>query len=237
MQPVPAAPAPFANSVGLFPHDPTFADCTASNRTTCAMAWAVRLVSSTDISIYGAGLYNFFQNYDQSCLDVEKCQSRLFQTIDSGPVYVLNLVTKATLEMVSPDIGLPVLSPDNQMPDQFVAVVAAWMALANHEGGTGITNDTVHLSPASATILPLPCTTVGPTATFTLTPECVADVCNLPTNYGVQNKPPVCIEPSLSFYCSYPYVHCVSSILKGRRMHVQLCILRSMTHLANENKI
>lgn len=108
MQPLPAAPAPFTNSVGLFPNDPDFADCTSSNRATCAMAWAVRLVSSTNIAIYGAGLYNFFQNYDQSCLGNEHCQSKLFQTIDSGPVYVLNLVTKATQEMVN----LPSSSPE-----------------------------------------------------------------------------------------------------------------------------
>ncbi|KAF2793031.1 glycoside hydrolase family 55 protein [Melanomma pulvis-pyrius CBS 109.77] len=188
-QPIPAAPAPFTSSLGTFASDPTFSDCSASNITTCAMAWAVRLVGSTNVIVYGAGLYNFFQNYDQACIGSENCQSRIFQTEDSGPVYVLNLVTKASYEMASPSIGTPIISDDNQLPSQFVAVVAAWLGLADVQGGQG-GNDTAHLSPTTASILPLPCTTVPPSSTFTLSAACATDVCNLPANSGSQNVPP-----------------------------------------------
>ncbi|KAH8671422.1 pectate lyase superfamily protein-domain-containing protein [Xylariales sp. PMI_506] len=73
-QPVPAAPDPWLSSLGLFPNDPVFEDCSDSS---CSEAWALRVVDSTDIVIYGAGLYSFFSNYDLSCNVIEhgSCQS------------------------------------------------------------------------------------------------------------------------------------------------------------------
>ena len=44
--------------------DPTFT-CAAGSKS-CAKAWGLRIVDSSDVLIYGAGLYSFFDNYDQS---------------------------------------------------------------------------------------------------------------------------------------------------------------------------
>ena len=41
--------------------DPDFADCVALN---CARTWGLRLVNSTNIFVYAAGLYNFFENWN-----------------------------------------------------------------------------------------------------------------------------------------------------------------------------
>ncbi|KAI0647237.1 exo-beta-1,3-glucanase [Trametes meyenii] len=84
-QPVPAAPAPF--SVNSAFHDPSFSSSQTSG-------WAVHITNSQDILIFGAGLYSFFQNYGQACLDSNSCQSQLFD-IDAGSsvsVYSLSTV-------------------------------------------------------------------------------------------------------------------------------------------------
>ncbi|CAK7273397.1 hypothetical protein SEPCBS57363_005632, partial [Sporothrix epigloea] len=88
-QPNPPAPAPF-NPVNTAIYDPDFAlDCSAAtddNEGTlpgsppCAMAWGLRLVNSQNISVYSAGLYSFFNNYDTSCSapgNGELCQARM----------------------------------------------------------------------------------------------------------------------------------------------------------------
>ncbi len=77
-QPTPGAHQPF--TIGTFPEDPTFSDCAAPD-TSCDKSWALRILKSTDVFIYSAGMYSFFgQNYDQACLAGEDCQKRLVQT-------------------------------------------------------------------------------------------------------------------------------------------------------------
>jgi hypothetical protein len=48
----PKAPAPF--TAGLFPNDPTFADCDASSLT-CAVSWALRIIDSNTVYSLGSG--------------------------------------------------------------------------------------------------------------------------------------------------------------------------------------
>ncbi|KAH8646744.1 pectate lyase superfamily protein-domain-containing protein, partial [Xylariales sp. PMI_506] len=93
-QPSPLAPAPFELSVGAFSNDPTFGSCDPATAT-CARAWALRIINSTDILIYGAGFYSFFQNYDQTCLNdgSQTCQDRLIDISYSERVYIYDLVT------------------------------------------------------------------------------------------------------------------------------------------------
>lgn len=43
---------------GTFTNDPTFANCDSD--LTCTEAWALRILHCSDIYIYGAGFYNFF---------------------------------------------------------------------------------------------------------------------------------------------------------------------------------
>jgi hypothetical protein len=65
-QPSPAAPAPFTVNPTL--HDPDFATTCAGQSGNCANAWGLRIVNSNHISVYGAGLYSFFNDYSTSTL-------------------------------------------------------------------------------------------------------------------------------------------------------------------------
>ncbi|KJR86111.1 glucan 1,3-beta-glucosidase [Sporothrix schenckii 1099-18] len=91
-QPNPPAPAPF-NPVNITIHDPDFdKDCNPAvvnsqgqlpGNPPCAMAWGLRIVNSQNVSVYGAGLYSFFNNYDTSCSapgNGELCQARMVYT-------------------------------------------------------------------------------------------------------------------------------------------------------------
>ncbi|KAG8427490.1 hypothetical protein J3459_006668 [Metarhizium acridum] len=122
-QPSPHAPAPF--SPGIFPNDPTFKDCSASS-TQCAMAWALRLIHSTDVFIYCAGLYSFFSDYSQTCLATEDCQAASVQIEQSFGVWIYSLATKATVEMVSPMNYPATLAAENQ--NGFLSSILAWLA-------------------------------------------------------------------------------------------------------------
>lgn len=62
--------------------DPTFAECTQSN---CARTWALRVIDSTNVFLYGGGLYNFFDNWSSACLDREECQERMIDGEKKNP--------------------------------------------------------------------------------------------------------------------------------------------------------
>ncbi|KAJ3726381.1 exo-beta-1,3-glucanase [Lentinula guzmanii] len=83
-QPSPESPSPFTSSTTY--NDPTTFDS--------GFAWAINVVSSTDIIFFGAGLYSFYDDYTQDCLDTMSCQPQLLN-IDSGSsvtVYSLSTI-------------------------------------------------------------------------------------------------------------------------------------------------
>ena len=125
-QVAPAAPAPFGVSSG-FKSDPTFDSCDPASKT-CAVSWAVRFVNSESIYLYGAGLYSWFSEYLQTCLDTEDCQDRIMEIESSGDIWIYSLITKASVEMISPDGGIAVLGKDNKI--NFCSVVMAWLGSA-----------------------------------------------------------------------------------------------------------
>ncbi|KIW30901.1 uncharacterized protein PV07_02593 [Cladophialophora immunda] len=83
--------------------DPTFADCTTDS---CKKSWGLRIVDSSDIHMYGAGLYSFFDNYLQTCLDTESCQENMVDIQCSSNISLYGLTTKASVNMVNVD-GTP----------------------------------------------------------------------------------------------------------------------------------
>ncbi|EXJ66657.1 glucan 1,3-beta-glucosidase [Cladophialophora psammophila CBS 110553] len=83
--------------------DPTFAECTTDS---CKKSWGLRIVDSSDIHMYGAGLYSFFDNYLQTCLDTESCQENMVDIQCSSNVSLYGLTTKASVNMVNLD-GTP----------------------------------------------------------------------------------------------------------------------------------
>jgi glucan 1,3-beta-glucosidase len=85
-QPSPPAPYPFTPNATL--SDPDFSDCSGNSSLAmsgagapCAMAWGLRVLNSSEVVIFGAGLYSFFNNYNTSCSTKqsgEDCQARMF---------------------------------------------------------------------------------------------------------------------------------------------------------------
>ena len=116
-QRTPPAPEPFTSTLGKFANDPTFSHCAPGSQT-CAMASGVRLVNSSNVYIYGAGLYVFFNSYVQDCMhtvgEVGNCQDRMMEIIGSTGVWIFNLITKAAVEMVTPDVGRAVPAGENK---------------------------------------------------------------------------------------------------------------------------
>ncbi|KAJ5613709.1 hypothetical protein N7528_007363 [Penicillium herquei] len=121
-QPAPAAPLPF--TPGLFPGDPDFTNCT-SGSVTCPVAWGVRIMDSSTVYLLGAGLYSWFSDYSQTCVDEGNCQDRGFQIEESYDVWIYNLVTKAILEMVSPTGETPTYAKDNK--NGYLSSLLAWI--------------------------------------------------------------------------------------------------------------
>ncbi len=112
MQPSPGALQPFKPSSLL--KDPTFPDCEDTD-TGCQVAWALRILSSTDIFIYSAGLYSFFSSYGQKCLDKENCKNGIIETSFTQGLWLYNLFTIGAVQAVSPRGGIDlVLQNDTQ---------------------------------------------------------------------------------------------------------------------------
>lgn len=99
--------------------DPDFSACTTD---ACRKAWGLRVFASSDIHVYGAGLYSFFDNYDQSCLATESCQENMVSVECSSAVNLWALSTKASTNMVTVDGAGVVNQKDNR--DNFCSTLA-----------------------------------------------------------------------------------------------------------------
>lgn len=105
-QPLPPAFYPFP-PVPLL-HDPDFqANCQNDPVAGCSMGWGMRVLNSSNVVVYGAGLYSFFNNYNDSCASnksPEYCQERILSV--EGEVdgtRFLGLSTVGTKFMVQRD--------------------------------------------------------------------------------------------------------------------------------------
>ena len=101
--------------------DPDFSSCTTA---ACKKAWGLRVFASSDILVYGAGLYSFFDNYDQTCLATESCQENMVSVECSSDVYLWALSTKASTNMVTVD-GTGAV-PQSANRDNFCSTVAVF---------------------------------------------------------------------------------------------------------------
>ena len=119
----PMAPVPFVSQPAF--HDPDFSRC--GSNTKCAMAWGLMIQGSQNVFVYGAGLYNFFQNYDQGCLTGENCQDAMVD-IDASckNLFLYNLNTKATTSMISINEVGSALQADNR--NTFCSTIAGFFA-------------------------------------------------------------------------------------------------------------
>lgn len=108
MQGNPDANTPFTANTAY--NDPSFTTCTADN---CARTWGLRIVDSEDVYVYGAGLYSFFDNYDQTCLETENCQESIV-SIENSAAHVFGLSTKASKNMLTVNGKSQALDADNR---------------------------------------------------------------------------------------------------------------------------
>lgn len=102
-QPVPDVrnqPMPFNSAL----NDPNYSNCLPGN----CDALGLRILNSSGMYIYGAGLYSFFNNYDTTCSNgggPENCQSQIFSVEGPGTnkVWVYGLSTVGSQSMVVQD--------------------------------------------------------------------------------------------------------------------------------------
>jgi hypothetical protein len=168
-QPSPAAPEPWSDSValGLFASDPDFSTCGAD--TNCAKAWALRIINSSDIMIYGAGFYSFFQNYDQACVNdgSETCQTAFIDINYSDRLWMYDLVSLGGQQAVSPEGGVAITQKQTQF--YFVTTIIAYLALSDADAGSqGIPPGSGETFPGDA--LPPLTSIVYENVTYTLPP-------------------------------------------------------------------
>lgn len=96
------APAPFGHI--FFDGDTSFRSC-GSATTSCNNAWALVVQNSASIYINGAGLYSWFQNYDESCVNTADCQEKMIYVHNSASLYLKHVITIGAVEMISPSIN------------------------------------------------------------------------------------------------------------------------------------
>ncbi|KAI9687063.1 MAG: hypothetical protein M1822_002473 [Bathelium mastoideum] len=101
--------------------DPDFGWCSPVIYT-CPKTWGLRIYNSTYIFNYGAGLYSFFNNYDQGCLLTESCQEFMVSVEESEAIYLYALSTKAATTMVA--IDEVAIVPESDNADSFCQTVA-----------------------------------------------------------------------------------------------------------------
>ncbi|KAF8520004.1 exo-beta-1,3-glucanase [Hysterangium stoloniferum] len=116
-QPSPAPPGPF--SVNSAFHDPTFP--TGQDH-----AWALNVQSSNNILVYGAGLYSFFQNYNQDCTNsgANNCQQQILNVDTSSSISIYSLSTVGTTFQLSVN-RTGVINQVNNI-NGFQSTVTAW---------------------------------------------------------------------------------------------------------------
>ncbi len=66
----------------------------------------MRIANSTNVFVYGAGFYSFFDNYDQNQVSARRSQKRILwlqDLVDDANVWILNLNTVGVEKMVTVD--------------------------------------------------------------------------------------------------------------------------------------
>ncbi|KAH6656455.1 pectate lyase superfamily protein-domain-containing protein, partial [Truncatella angustata] len=133
-QPNPSALEPYEAGVGGFPSDPTFDNCADD---ICRGAWALRVLDSTDVFIYAAGFYSFFQDNQLGCTTEEDCQLALIETNFASSLWIYNIFTKGNVEIVTPRGGLSPLLFNSTTKNGYTSEIAAWLALSTEGENIG----------------------------------------------------------------------------------------------------
>ncbi|KAF7354389.1 Glucan 1,3-beta-glucosidase [Mycena venus] len=115
-QPTPAPPSPFSIN-------PDYGDPVGA----LSDAWGVVITLSSNLFIYGAGLYSFFQTYSQACVPTRNCQnSMVLIDQDSASIYIYQLTTAGSTNMISYPNASIARQADNI--NGFASTVTFWEA-------------------------------------------------------------------------------------------------------------
>ncbi|CAK5264148.1 unnamed protein product [Mycena citricolor] len=119
-QPTPNPPAPFATTLQYGDPPGTRAD-----------ALGLVVTSSYNVFIYGAGLYSFFQTYDQACVPNRNCQKDM-ALIDqaSASIHIYQLTTTGTVNMLTHTPDIPVILGSDNI-NGYASTATYWRAGSN----------------------------------------------------------------------------------------------------------
>ena len=101
---------PYSTAGKLYMNDPNFSNCPAvaqpgATEDMCNKAWALRIIQSRDVYVYGGGFYSFFKDYSDKCATTagaEECQNRLVDISKSEGIWLYDIWTVGTAEVISP---------------------------------------------------------------------------------------------------------------------------------------
>jgi hypothetical protein len=147
----PSPPKLESFKLGKFPNDPEDFDCEI-----CTSSWAVRIIDSRTVSFLGAGmfslhrrslwnsfliwnpqclgLYSWFRLYSQECLKTNNCQEKALYVEHSDGLWLVNLVTKAIVQSISPLGQIPIYARDNR--NEFASSLLGWFHAENNTIGS-----------------------------------------------------------------------------------------------------
>ncbi|KAH9934691.1 glycoside hydrolase family 55 protein [Fomitopsis serialis] len=115
-QPLPVPPVPF--SINGTYKDPSFP-------ISLTAAWGLYVQSSTDITVFGAGLYSFYQDYGQTCLNTTTCQMQIVNVDSSSTrIGLYSLSTVGVVNLLSVDSS-PVIAASSNT-DGIQDTVTSW---------------------------------------------------------------------------------------------------------------
>lgn len=105
---------PNPNALVPFPKNDKFFDPDMSQKSD-KTAWAMRIIESDNIWVYGAGTYSFFQDYSQKCVSTNDCQEHINEIDDkSTNINVFGLSSKASVNMITQNGKGLALDSDNR---------------------------------------------------------------------------------------------------------------------------
>jgi glucan 1,3-beta-glucosidase len=77
------------------------------------MTWGLRIVNSSDVYMYAGGLYSFYEDYQQECLNTSSCQDNMVDIECSSNLWLYGLTTISTVNMVTVNGQSEALGSDN----------------------------------------------------------------------------------------------------------------------------
>ncbi|KAH7309629.1 pectate lyase superfamily protein-domain-containing protein [Stachybotrys elegans] len=192
---------------GSWPGDPSFDHCDGDDGI-CLKGWALRIINSSDILLYGMGFYSFFDNFRLGCAPDEQCQQSLIETNYAGNLYMYNIFTKGNIEIVTPRGNLPPVWFNDTTRNGYTSNIAAYLALAGaggrdigsgEEDGSSGGTDVVYIDPIIWDSSNTPTIQCIPPCTYILPPS----VLDSPTTIRI---PPLTTSLEVGWFESTSYV-------------------------------